>query len=251
MGMADSRRRRNAAFTLVELLVVIAIIALLIAILLPTLRKAKESANSVVCQSNLKQLGFGFLCFAQDHRNALPGGKFDRGDPIDWHRDWLFNGGNPNTAPMSGTVFQYVRNAKLYRCPTLLDAHFGVGADSNGFFDYAVFNSLPGAKIQNIRRHRFVYPGAGGKIEFIPVPMIVQEDPAWINRGSIEGGHSLPDTLAHVHNKGSYYVSTDGSTNFFNEPPGATAFGNWFAEGTHGVVLSLGDDWTWGTWNTR
>ncbi|HEV8377662.1 MAG TPA: prepilin-type N-terminal cleavage/methylation domain-containing protein [Tepidisphaeraceae bacterium] len=248
--MGKSLRRGPGGFTLIELLVVVAIIAILIAILLPTLRKAKESANSVVCQSNLKQLGFGFLIFAQDHRNALPGGKFDRGDPIEWHRDWLFNGGNPTTAPKSGTVFQYVKNVKLYRCPTLLETYYGRGAESNGYFDYAVFNALPGAKIQNIRNHRFVYP-TGGKVEFIPVPMIVQEDPRWINQGSIEGGHSLPDTLAHVHNKGSYYVSTDGSTHFFNEPPGATAVGNWFAQGPKGNLLSLGEDWTWGTWNTR
>jgi prepilin-type N-terminal cleavage/methylation domain-containing protein len=250
MGMRRSARHRLAGFTLVELLVVISIIALLIAILLPTLRKAKESANSVVCQSNLKQLGFGFLLFAQDHQNSLPGGKFDRGNPVEWKRDWLYNGGGSSSAPTTGTVFRYVRNAKLYRCPTLLETYYGRGAGSNGFFDYAVFNSLPGAKIQNIRRHRFVYP-TGGKIEFIPVPMIVQEDPVWINRGSIEGGHSLPDTLAHVHHGGSYYVTTDGSTYFFNEPRNATAVGNWFAEGPRGGLLSLGEDWTWGTWNTR
>ena len=85
--------RSRVAFTLVELLVVIAIIAVLIAILLPTLRKAKESANSVVCQSNQRQLMAGFLMFAQDHNNSLPGNKRDRGDPVEWKRDWLFNGG--------------------------------------------------------------------------------------------------------------------------------------------------------------
>ena len=35
------------------------------------------------------------------------------------------------------------------------------------------------------------------------------------------------------------------------EPPGATAVDNWFAESAHGTLLSLGEDWTWGTWNTR
>ena len=65
-----SRRR---AFTLVELLVVIGIIALLIAMLLPVLSKAKENARAVACQSNQRQLATGFLLFAQDNKGQLPG----------------------------------------------------------------------------------------------------------------------------------------------------------------------------------
>ena len=58
-------------FTLIELLVVIAIIALLMAILMPTLRAAKESARRVVCLNNVKTLGFANVLYAEEHDNKL------------------------------------------------------------------------------------------------------------------------------------------------------------------------------------
>jgi prepilin-type processing-associated H-X9-DG protein len=56
----------------VELLVVIGIIALLLAMLLPALNKAKENAKVVQCASNLRQLGMAFVAYAQDHKNRFP-----------------------------------------------------------------------------------------------------------------------------------------------------------------------------------
>ncbi|HVT87961.1 MAG TPA: prepilin-type N-terminal cleavage/methylation domain-containing protein [Tepidisphaeraceae bacterium] len=63
---------RTRAFTLVELLVVIGIIALLISILLPSLNRARETANRVKCAANLKSIGQSLLLYAGDNHGAYP-----------------------------------------------------------------------------------------------------------------------------------------------------------------------------------
>lgn len=67
--------RKSYAFTLIELLVVIAIISLLIAILLPSLKKAKKLAVQAVCMANQRGLGVTFAIYAQDNGQYLPGAE--------------------------------------------------------------------------------------------------------------------------------------------------------------------------------
>ncbi|AQQ10255.1 type II secretion system protein G [Sedimentisphaera cyanobacteriorum] len=63
---------RKKAFTLIELLVVISIIALLMAILMPALGRARESAKNVICGTNLKQIGVGTAMYVADYNGRLP-----------------------------------------------------------------------------------------------------------------------------------------------------------------------------------
>lgn len=75
-----SKLRPGRAFTLLDVLVSIAVIAILIAILTPTLTKVQETSRRVVCASNLRQAGLALQMYADDWRGLLPPSAFLRGD---------------------------------------------------------------------------------------------------------------------------------------------------------------------------
>ncbi|MBN1554347.1 MAG: prepilin-type N-terminal cleavage/methylation domain-containing protein [Phycisphaerae bacterium] len=84
------RRKSKFGFTLIELLVVIAIISLLVSILLPSLTKARDLAKSVVCSTNLKQLGTTLHLYAGDYDGGIPGWYNEDITPLEW-RDTTWN----------------------------------------------------------------------------------------------------------------------------------------------------------------
>ena len=79
--------QRKAGFTLVELLVVIGIIALLISILLPSLNRARETANRVKCASNLRQIGQALLLYANENKGNYPRTLYNVASAPTWGGD--------------------------------------------------------------------------------------------------------------------------------------------------------------------
>jgi len=114
-----SKLRRG--FTLIELLVVIAIIALLMAILMPSLQRAREQGKRMVCLNNTKTLALGWMMYCEEHAGNMP--KADANDTTGWVVN--LGGATPAQAPRDiqlegirrGQLFKYVPNFKAYRCP--------------------------------------------------------------------------------------------------------------------------------------
>jgi prepilin-type N-terminal cleavage/methylation domain-containing protein/prepilin-type processing-associated H-X9-DG protein len=123
---------RKTAFTLIELLVVIAIIALLLAILLPALKKAKLQAQGSYCLSNLKGMARSWHTYTMDNKEMLVNGSATRTvNPS--VRTWVeapentsgnYPGDNAITAAdeergiRKGLLFPYMENTKTYHCPS-------------------------------------------------------------------------------------------------------------------------------------
>lgn len=123
--------KKDKGFTLIELLVVIAIIALLVAIIIPSLKAAKELASSAVCVSNEKQLLLAWTSYSNDNDELIVGGSnYATYKPTDyrwveypmnadgsWSTEAQYSLETRKNGIRAGKLFPYTQDEDLYHCP--------------------------------------------------------------------------------------------------------------------------------------
>jgi len=198
--------RRNLAFTLIELLVVISIIALLMAILMPALGRARDQARTIGCRSNLKQYGIGLRMYLDDNSYNFP-------DARTWLKSESHNYAREGEEP-DGVFWPYLKDLDVHMCPK-----FSMVAKGTDWDDTAVsyvmnsyvgnggeiWSNWLGADITGVSKETEVYSPA--KVA------VFMEENTWI----IEGYSDYPFNDTHF-TVGHTTRQIDNYATFHNAP---------------------------------
>jgi len=115
MSTERPKAAQMRGFTLVELLVVIGIIGILMAILVPSLGRAREMSNRAVCLSNLRAIGQSLVIYANAYRGCLPNGN----PPNNWGEDAVGQAGQSQVMVAFNSIF--VKKPAVFHCPSDAD----------------------------------------------------------------------------------------------------------------------------------
>jgi len=227
-------RSGDEAFTLIELLVVIAIIAILAALLLPVLAKAKQQGQGAKCMSNLKQLQLAWIMYADDNNGKLAQNiADDNGSPVyttnplaplsqpgQMYASWVLGDASDSDPGLitHGCIYAYVSGIGVYRCPadTGPKNKQGVPQGTVHYRSYSMNCWMNGTNAWNSDCYDYL------KMSSITLPLpkafvFLDENPNSINDGYWASQGPVPeyngywtDLPAVYHNNACYLSFADG-----------------------------------------
>ncbi|HTV39927.1 MAG TPA: prepilin-type N-terminal cleavage/methylation domain-containing protein [Candidatus Sulfotelmatobacter sp.] len=257
-----TKRRDVAGFTLIELLVVIAIIAILAAVLLPVLSRAKLKATEASCLNNQKQIGEATIMYVTDFNdNIMPDAAFNQKDATGGINDAGGFWGPPDPAiwisqasalknvtadlqTKTNLLWQYAQNTGIYHCPgdTRLTLPIGSGntvgwaydsyAKTDNFGGGGSGNEVPFKKMSQVRRPSETFA------------FVEQSDSRGYNLGTFEMVWSSPSSITFV----DIYAMYHGDVNTFCFADGHVEYHKWLdpaviywgQQGAEGKVYEFG-----------
>ena len=187
-----------ARFTLAHLIAVVTITILVIAFLLPTIRKAREQANLAQCQDNLRQIGAELILYARANNGFLP-----VSDTIE----------NPQTQLLHAlAAANLLNNPEFFYCPSIQNpalrlTHENFITGRIGYFYYSALSVGPDPTLSNFLRNIVVFPR---RLDTTMDPKIWIMSDIW---------NSAVPTAHPGFRKGVNYLLLDGSVDFLSQSP--------------------------------